>query len=264
MRFRIACMLAAGLVLARIAPADVPAARSAAPSTPGTAAPSPARPATPPAATDSAPPPAPGLPNFVAVVFDGLGADSVRAPFMAGFRGAFSDPTFSTDRPSVRTSERLPGLPLSNRFRLLEGTPATGTWQAQVAIEWLKPGEAAAESSGAEAATSGREAPAKPKSAIGRAQAVTKAKKAKIIASNFPGARVTYWAISPEAVAAGVRVIPDRETLRFRFQPAAGPKFWSQAGRRAALLLIEKLHHLSEDLGADIQIKLDDCDRGGP
>jgi len=262
MKLRIACVIVTGLMLAALACADTPPVQPDTSRGAAAAAPPAARPAAPPAAA-AAPPPAPGLPNFVAVVFDGLGADSVRGPFMAGFRGAFSDPTFSTERPGVRTEVRLPGIPLSNRFRLLEGTPATGTWQAQVAIEWLKPGQAAAESSGAEATTAERAAPTKPTSSNRRAQVASKAKQARTIAQNFPGARVTFWALSPEAVAAGARVMPQRETLRFRFEPAVGPKFWSQAGRRAALLLLEALHHQSEDLDAEVRIRLEDCDRGG-
>jgi hypothetical protein len=248
MTLRAACVVAGGLLIALPASAQVPLARAAAPS----------------AAADAAPPPAPGLPNFVAVVLDGLAADSVRAPFMAGFRGPFSGSTFHTERPGLRAGTWLPGVPLSNRFRMIEGTPATGTWQAHVAIEWLRPGEAAGDSDGVDGTNAARGTLAKPTRTKGRAQTKAKPNPAKLAAPNFPGARVTYWALSPEAVAAGARATPERETLRFRFAPQAGPKFWSQAGRRAALLLLESLHHQSQDLDADLRLRLDDCDRGGP
>lgn len=236
--FAIAGLLAASFLTVPLARADAPATGAA------------------------SPPPAPGMPNFVMVVFDGLAADSVRGPFMAGFRGAFGDPTFATERPGVRVGQWLPGIPLSNRFRLLEGTPAEGTWQAQVAMEWLKPGTAASNLGVDGGKGSGRNAPSSPTPT--KRRSVTRPLRPDPAVPMLPGARMTYWALTPEAVAAGARVIPERETLRFRFATSAGPKFWSQAGRRAALVLIEALHHQSEDLDADIRIQQDDCDRGGP
>ena len=215
-------------------------------------------------AADDTMPPAPGMPNFATVIVEGV-PDSVRPAFMGGFRGAFTEASFRTERPGVREGTMLPGVPLSNRFRMLEGTPARGTWQAQVSLEWLVSGKAAPKASAAAGATEGRgggggrslEARPVPK---GRSGTDAKAPPAP----NLPGVRVTYFALTPEAVAAGARVIPDREILRFHFGATAGARYWSQAGRSVALLLLESLHHQSEDLDADMKLTLEGCDRGGP
>jgi hypothetical protein len=78
------------------------------------------------------------------------------------------------------------------------------------------------------------------------------------------GVVVTYWSLSPEAVAANARPIPRREKLVFAFPANPGSAFFREAGRRVALLVLENLHHLSGDLDVDERLRLTECIRTAP
>ena len=92
-----------------------------------------ATPASPGAATHT--PPALGVPEFVQLAsLQGLPADStVRAQFLAGFRGEFATDLLPAEQ---RSSEGAwaPSASVSNRFRWLEGDPAEDSWSLQVTL----------------------------------------------------------------------------------------------------------------------------------
>ena len=89
-----------------------------------------------PAASDAGRTPlAPGAPKFAQLVsLTGVPADSsMRMEFLSGFRGVFALDEVPGERLS-RGSGWNTGLPLPNRFRLLEGSPADDAWKLEVVI----------------------------------------------------------------------------------------------------------------------------------
>jgi len=186
--------------------------------------------------------PVPGAPRFAYVTaLEGLPPDSLGGrEFRVAFNSAFVETEFSTERESVRPGEMLLSVPISNHFRLLHGSNNADAWQVQVSLTW------------------------------GRSYSATRAKRSKLTQSPRAAAprdtsvEIVIFALSPEAVAAGARVVPDYERLVFR--SAAGPPelFARNAGRAVALLTLELLHHLSEDLAQDERLRLDGATRVGP
>src|SRR5207247_353224 len=67
--------------------------------------------------------PPPGVPNFAVLrAVEGAPDDSASArEFWAAFRGAFTGPSFATERPEARPGAPALSIPISNRFALLEG-----------------------------------------------------------------------------------------------------------------------------------------------
>ena len=171
----------------------------------------------------AATPAAPGLPYFVRLTaLEGAPRDSATAAaFSSGFRGAFSDVSFATER--LRGTRATPAAALTNRFRLLEsmGAPddsAGPSYQTQVTLEWLR-------------------TPPPPRGLL--------------VAPARPTVRVTWFALTPEAVAAGARVMPSRVLLKFEAGTPSG-----EMGREVALLVLESLHHLSGDLDENARLAL--------
>ena len=150
---------------------------------------------------------------------------------MAGFRGAFAQTSFATERPGAKRAHYVPGIPVSSRFRLIEGSTGEGAFRLQVVIEWRS------------AADSG---------SISRVPDST---------ATTNEATVLIAALSPEAAAANARPIPVRERMVFHFPAEPRTKFYSSVGWRVALLSLETLHHLTEDLDPDLRLRLDQVDR---
>lgn len=78
---------------------------------------------------------APGAPKFVQLTsLTGVPADSsMRFEFEAAFRGVFMNDELPGERLAYG-NEWKPGLPLPNRFRLLEGDPAEDAWKIEVVV----------------------------------------------------------------------------------------------------------------------------------
>jgi hypothetical protein len=197
--------------------------------------------ATPPVAAAGIPA-APGIPHFTHLVsIDGLPADrdATRA-FMAAFRGAFAQASFVTEKLEARRKQYVQGIPISNRFRLIEGSSGEGTFQLQVVIEWTSLRDTAS-------------SPALPDSTAAPAPDSTTSREATVL----------IVALSPEAAAAQARPIPVRERLVFHFPVEPRSKFFSAVGRRVAMLSLETLHHLTDDLDRDLRLRIDRVDRVG-
>jgi hypothetical protein len=171
----------------------------------------------------AATPAGPGMPYFVRLTaLEGAPKDSLAAAaFSSGFRGAFSDESFRAER--MNGSRATPAAAVTNRFRMLEsmGAPddsAGDSYHAQVTLDWLRN-------------------PPPP--------------RGMLVAPARPGVRITWFTLTPEAVAAGARVIPTRVLLKFEVgTPPA------EMGRQVALLVLESLHHLSGDLDEDVRLAL--------
>ena len=175
-------------------------------------------------------PPAPGAPRFAR--FAGLDcrpcADSLsRNAFMSTLRGAFAQPSFPTERAGARPGAYRMSLPLTNRFRLLEGTSGEGAWQVQLTLD-NRPAARRGDPGSRAAAEAGH-------------------------AGTGGDLELAFYALSPEAVAAGVRAMPFRDRLALPGRP--GAEFCARAGRAAALHVLEALHHLSGDLDADTRLR---------
>ena len=171
----------------------------------------------------AATPAAPGTPFFVQLTaLEGAPRDSLAAvAFSSGFRGAFSDESFATERMSG--SRATPAAAITNHFRLLEsmGAPedsAGHSYQTQVTLDWLR-------------------TPPPP--------------RGMLVVPARPTVRVTWFALSPEAVAAGARVMPSR--VQLKFEAGTAPE---EMGREVALLVLETLHHLSGDLDESARLAL--------
>lgn len=202
------------------------------------------------AATTSAPvapehmgatPAALGAPKFVQLVsFEGLPPDSsIRLEFLEAFRGTFAEDQLKSERDGDGGWMASPSLP--NRFRLLEGSRADDAWTLQVVI-------------GAPASATG---PIKlhPKPGERRRRADTSRRASR-------GMIVSFTTLSPEAIRNGARAMARTSAFAFpappppadASQPVTSSGFrysWEAAGRVAALLALETLHHDSEDLRAN-------------
>ena len=190
-------------------------------------------------------PSAPGVHHFVQLTsIEGLAADSAsRERFMSAFRDAFSE----SDLPaqSGHDGEWKAAESVTNHFRLLEGSAAEDAWQLQVVLG-VPPLAAPPTKKKA------------PKHVV-RPQG----SPATTLRRTSRGLHVTVVAISPEAAKAGARPIPFSTGIAFPLQRPAGstgdllvPRGgydypWEQAGRAAAMVALDRLHHLSEDLPAD-------------
>lgn len=212
-------------------------------------------------ASAAAPAPTPpGVPHMVRMLavesVPSINETRVRS-FLTGFRGTFLDESFITERSAARAGEYAVSVPITNRFVLLMGSgESSDAWQAQVTIEWSLSArdsaalrDSAAAGKRARGAKSRREQPAGPAFSSGPARS---------------GATVTYWSLSPEAVAANARPIPRREKLVFEFPANPGSAFFREAGRRVALLVLEDLHHQSGDLDSEERLRLTQSIRSAP
>ena len=202
----------------------------------------------------------PGVPNMVRM----LAVESVppindtRArSFLTGFRGTFLDESFVTERSAARAGEYAVSVPITNRFVLLMGSgDSDDAWQAQVTVEWT--GSARDSAAMRDTAVAGKRA---------RGAKSRRSQPAGPAFSSGPprsGAMVTYWSLSPEAVAANARPVPRREKLVFEFPANPGSAFFREAGRRVALLVLEDLHHQSGDLDAEERLRLTQSIRSAP
>lgn len=191
-------------------------------------------------------PPAPGIPHFAYVTaIEGLAPDSLGGrDFMTGFNSAFVENTFGTERASVRPGELLASVPISNRFRLLLGANNPGAWQVQLSLRGV----------GADLTPGGR-------SKRPRAAARPAARAASPSAAQDTLLDIMIVARSPEAVAAGARAVPSRVRLVFPRPSGSRAEFARAAGRAAALLTLEVLHHQSEDLAPDERLRIDGATR---
>jgi hypothetical protein len=168
---------------------------------------------------DTVPPP-PGVPNLAWLSsIEGVPGDAAdRRAFMSGFRGAFAEGAYATERE--RGGRPVASIPVSARFRLIEGTGGWGVWNVHVVVAWSEPQAA-------------------PRGAAARG----------------PTLELTVAALSPEAVEQGARPIPARVTLAL--EPAATrAESMRAAGRATALVALDRLHHLSGDLDEDTHLAL--------
>lgn len=175
-------------------------------------------------------PPAPGMPHFAVLTsVEGLPTDSLLArAFLSGFRGAFTEDFFSTERPRKDGAPRA-SPPLSNRFRLLEGASFGDEWQVRLTVlGWWRVGPGVA----APSDTSG----ARP---------------------SGPGCRVNLTVLSANAAELGLRPLPVREDLVFQVPLDPRPEFFAHAGRTAGLLAAEELHRQSGELAEDTTLRLE-------
>lgn len=208
-----------------------------------TAAPAPGKPA-----TNGATPAYTGAPRFVQLTsVEGLPADSsVRRDFIEGFRGAFAEPDFPSQK---RLGDETWGANLNvpNRFKLLEGFPADDAWTLQVVIGAPPP---------AGQPPRQHPRPGDPK----RRMLVSRRASRGMIA--------VFTALSPEAIRNGARALPERIAFAFPSPPPADPSTqavvssgfeysWSEAGRVAGLLALETLHHHSGDLNANERLVIE-------
>lgn len=88
---------------------------------------------------DTIPPP-PGVPNLAWLSsIEGMPGDSLdRRAFMSGFRGAFAEGAYATERE--RGGRPLASIPASARFRLIEGTGGWGVWNVHLVVAWTEGG----------------------------------------------------------------------------------------------------------------------------
>jgi len=209
------------------------------------------------AAPAPTPPGAPHLVRMLAVESVPPINDTRARSFLTGFRGTFLDESFVTERGAAREGEYALSVPITNRFVLLMGSGDSGdAWQAQVTMEWI--GSARDSAAKRDSVTGGKRARgAKPRRA-------EPAGHERETGSERSGVIVSYWSLSPEAVAANARPIPRRERLVFEFPANPGSAFFREAGRRVALLVLEDLHHLSGDLDADERLRLTETLRSAP
>jgi hypothetical protein len=182
--------------------------------------------------------------------------DTRARSFLTGFRGTFLDESFVTERGAAREGEYALSVPITNRFVLLMGSgDSDDAWQAQVTMEWT--GSARDSAAGRDSVAGGKRARgARPRRAEPGHESETGAGRSGVV--------VTYWSLSPEAVAANARPIPRRERLVFEFPANPGSAFYREAGRRVALLILEDLHHVSGDLDADERLRLTETIRSAP
>lgn len=178
---------------------------------------------------DTIPPP-PGVPNLAwlsSIEIAPAPADSLRRAFMSAFRGAFAEGAYATERE--RDGRPAASVPVSARFRLIEGTSGWGVWDVRVVVEPAARGSA----------------------------------------NDPAEFQVLVAVLSPQSAEAGARPIPLRTGIAIdAAHPGAdaagrpGPRarssteIWRDAGRATALLALEGLHHLSGDLDEDTRLGL--------
>ena len=176
------------------------------------------------------------------VPLEGLPADSAAAAaFQAGFDEAFA----------ARELVLEAGGPLANRFAITDDPRAEHTWSLQVTVGAPPPFS----TSRRNPRTGKRERWTSPDLRASR------------------GMTLGVFALSPEAIAAGARAMPER--LAFTFPAAVAPAKvvgatgvpggfvypWREAGRTTARLALELLHHRSGDLPDGARVALTPAER---
>ncbi len=199
--------------------------------------------------------PPPGVPNFAVIeTLDGAPADSAGGrEFWTALRSTFIRPSFTTQRAATRPGEYAISVPISNRFVLLEGSGASknpDAYRVQLTLEWLAPQA---------------ELPAAPRGMRKRSAPMTPAAPD----TTAPRAFVAVFVWPPGVDPAVVRIAAASDTVTFRAPRTPSAAHGASIGRAAALLVLERLHHLSGDLAQDERLKLDQADRhrdagGGP
>ncbi len=176
------------------------------------------------------------------VALEGLPADSTAA---AAFRAGFDATLAARELPLER------GEPLANRFAFTDDPRAEDTWSLQVTVGAPPPFSTARRNP----RTGKRERWTSPDLRASR------------------GMTLGMFVLSPEAIAAGARAMPER--LAFTFPPAVAPARvvgatgvpggfvypWREAGVATARLALELLHHRSGDLPDDARLALAPAER---
>ena len=176
------------------------------------------------------------------VPLEGLPADSAAAAaFQSGFDEAFTARELLLER----------GGPLANRFAITDDPRAEHVWSLQVTIGAPPPFS----TSRRNPRTGKRERWTSPDLRASR------------------GMTLGVFALSPEAIAAGARAMPER--LAFTVPASAAPAKvvgatgvpggfvypWREAGRATGRLTLELLHHRSGDLPEDARVVLAPAER---
>jgi hypothetical protein len=180
-------------------------------------------------ATDPIPPTL-GAPHFVWLdAFEGLPADTLGGvEVLAGFRGAFASLLLATQVVKSEHPHTEISLPLSNRFRLIEGSSGYGTWRLQVAI--------------------------RPEGRFSGA-AVTDADSTGTL--DLVVFQIFAAALPPDADPETARPIPSRARVSFREPRTADEALalYDEIGRTVGLFALEHLHQRSGDLDANAEIQ---------
>ena len=185
------------------------------------------------------------------VAVEGVPSDAAtHAEFMAGFDEALSAATLAIETRAPAGAWR-PGDTRPNRFVLTDDPKAEDAWTLQVVVR------------------------APPPFSAKRRNRIT-GKYERFVDPDLRASRgmtLAVTTLSPEAVAAGARVAP--EHLAFAFPQAVAPagvvrnaaegfRFpWRDAGRAAATLALELLHHRSGDLDEAARCDLSPALRAG-
>ena len=190
--------------------------------------------------------PPPGSPNFAVIeTIEGVPADSTGGrEFATALRSMFLSPSFETQRTAARAGEYAVSVPITNRFVLVEGSGAAknpDAYRVQVTLEWLKP-------------------PAPPRATPrGKRKATPVTSAAPDTSSPRAFVSVVVW--PPGVDPAIVRIAAASDTVTFRAARTPHGAHGASIGSAAALLVLERLHHLSGDLPEDERLKLDQADR---
>lgn len=174
---------------------------------------------------------------------EGVPPDStIHAEFLAGFDEVFSGDEFAIE--SRGAGGGAVAAPRPNRFVREDDPKAEGLWSLQVVVR------------------------APPPFAAKRTNRSTKKPERRTDPSlrSSRGMTVALVVLSPEAVAAGARPLP--EHFAFAFPQAVAPAQvvdntprgfvfpWREAGRATAKLALELLHHRSGDLAEGVRCDL--------
>ncbi len=190
--------------------------------------------------------PPPGSPNFAVIeAIEGAPPDSLGGrEFWTALRSTFIRSSFTTQHAAARAGEYAIGVPISNRFVLLEGSGAAknpDAYRVQLTLEWLKP-------------------PA-PRAAPRGKRKATAAAIPAVPDTSAPRAFVSVVVWPPGVDPAIVRIAAASDTVTFLAPRAPVAAHGASIGRAAALLVVERLHHLSGDLPEDERLKVDQADR---
>lgn len=162
------------------------------------------------------------------------GEAAARTAFTAGFDSVLAESTFAVERRDGADEWRPAGT-LRNAFRVTADPGADRAWTLQVVV-------------GSPPPFTGKRTNPSTKKPERFADTSRRASR---------GMTLAVIALSPEAIAAGVRAMPDR--YAFAFPPEAAPPAgdagsagylfpWRDAGAAAATLALELLHQRSGDL----------------
>jgi hypothetical protein len=178
-------------------------------------------------------PPAPGAPKFAQLVsLTGVPPDSsMRTEFLAAFRGVFMEDEVPGERLSA-AREWKQGLPLPNRFRLLEGSLADDAWKLDIVIG--SPPPLRRRESG------DRSARTVPTRRMSRGMVAALVMRVPDPSGGVPRTVQTNFAFVFPAAGAGATDLA---------VPATGYAYpWSRAGRVVGSLVLEALHRESGDI----------------